>query len=452
MCPSTSPLRGFAWGAKESLNLAYVVRTLRDSFTPLRLPNLRTYLIGQAISLLGTWMQVTAQGWLVWELSKSEAALGIVSMLGSLPLLLFGLWAGVWVDRLDRRKILISTQAAAMILAFILAVLVWTSTVQLWHVYVLSFLLGCVGAIDFPAQQAFLGDLSGMTSVRKAIVLNAMFFQIGRMIGPALAGFVVGAIGAAMAFFLNGISFIAVIISLLIVRSHQVRLASGGDQLRAVLDGLRFIKSEQRIQELILFATLVTFFGISLLSFFPALAADVLHGDAQTLGVLLASSGAGAFVGATIVAPLAQTARRIGRVLGFAVIWVGAWWIAVSFSHVLLVTMLCVFLVSLAMPTVMTTVNGLLQVMAPPKMRGRLLSAYILVSFGIQPIAALIIGFFASRLGIAGAIMIDGLAIIAGAALLLILRPALRSWIAPHSADETGSDKADTESVSVEPA
>jgi MFS family permease len=426
--------------------MASVVRTLLDSFTPLRLPNLRIYLIGQAISLLGTWMQVMAQGWLVWELSKSEAALGIVSMLGSLPLLLFGLWAGVWADRLDRRRILIGTQAAAMILAFILAALVWTDAVQLWHVYVLSFLLGCVGALDFPAQQAFLGDLSGITSVRKAIVLNAMIFQIGRMVGPALAGFVVGAIGAAMAFFLNGLSFIAVIISLLIVRSHQVRLPGGGNQLRAVLDGLRFIKREQRIQELILFATLVTFFGISLLSFFPALAADVLQGDAQTLGILLASSGAGAFIGATIVAPLAQTARRIGRTLGLAVIWVGGWWIAVSFSRALPVTMLCVFLVSLAMPTVMTTVNGLLQVMAPPRMRGRLLSAYILVSFGIQPLAALLIGFLASRLGIADAILIDGIAIVVGALAILTFRPALRTWVAPQpSAQPVGADDISVE-------
>ncbi len=432
--------------------MAYVVRTLRDSFTPLRLPNLRIYLIGQAISLLGTWMQVTAQGWLVWELSHSEVALGIVSMLGSLPLLLFGLWAGVWADRLDRRKVLIGTQAAAMVLAFILAVLVWTNSVQLWQVYVLSFLLGCVTALDFPAQQAFLGDLSGMTSVRKAIVLNAMIFQIGRMIGPALAGFVVGAIGAAAAFFLNGISFIAVIISLIIVRSHQVRLPGGGDQVRAVLDGLNFIRREQRVQELILFATLVTFFGISLLSFFPALAADVLQGDAQTLGILLASSGAGAFVGATIVAPLAQTAHRIGRVLGLAVIWVGAWWIAVSLSRSVPLSMLCIFLVSLAMPTIMTTVNGLLQVMAPPKMRGRLLSAYIIVSFGIQPLAALFIGFWASRLGIAAAIAIDGIAIIVGAIVIMMLRPALRSWVAPRPTEKPGVDNAGAEAISLESA
>jgi predicted MFS family arabinose efflux permease len=261
-----------------------------------------------------------------------------------------------------------------------------------------------------------------------------------------LAGFVVGAIGAALAFFLNGLSFIAVIISLVIVRAHQVRLPGGENPLRAVLDGLRFIKREPHIQELILLATLVTFFGISLLSFFPALAADVLQGDAQTLGILMASSGAGAFVGATVVAPLAQTTRRIGRTLELAVIWVGCWWIAASFARTLPVALACIFLVSIAMPTVMTTVNGLLQVMAPPKMRGRLLSAFIIVSFGIQPIAALVIGFFASRFGVSNAILIDGIAIVIGAFAILIVRPELGRWLGP----ETSAPAAETDNANIE--
>lgn len=424
-----------------------VIRTVSASFGPLRLPNLRTYLIGQAISLLGTWMQVTAQGWLVWQLSHSEVALGVVSMLGSLPLLLFGLWAGVWVDRLDRRKILIGTQTTAMVLAFILAALVFTGRVQLWHVYVLSFLLGCVTAIDFPAQQAFIGDLSGMTEVRKAIVLNAMILQIGRMVGPALAGFVVGAIGAAMAFFLNGLSFIAVIISLAIVRAHQVRSSRSGGQVQALLDGLRFIKNQPRVRDVITFAVLVTFFGISLGGFYAALAADVLKGNAGTLGLLMAASGGGALIGAMVVAPLVQTVRYIGRALALAVMWAGSWWIAVSLSRSIPLSMLFIFAASLAMPAVMTNVNGLLQVMAPPKMRGRLLSAYIIVSFGIQPIAALFIGFVANRFGTANAILFNGLAMISGGLLMLTLRSELRRWEAPRPADNAG-----TESVSAEPA
>ncbi len=409
--------------------ISHAALTLRASFSPLRVPNLRVYWGGQAISLLGTWMQVTAQGWVVWELSKSEAALGLVSALGSLPLLIFGLVAGVWIDRLDRRKILIGSQTAAMLLALVLAALVATNTVQLWHVYVLSFLLGCVTAIDFPAQQAFIGDLAGMAEVRKAIVVNAMILQIGRMLGPALAGFVVDATGPALAFLLNGLSFIAVIISLLLVRSHQTLLPSQGSVLRSVVEGLRFIHSQPRIQDIITLSVLVAFFGISLLNFFPALADEVLHGDAQTLGLLLASSGAGALVSTLIVTPLLQTRRRIGRVLAGCVMWSGAWWMLGSLSRAVPLTMACVFTGALATPTVLTTANGLVQTMAPPQMRGRLLSAFILVSFGIQPVSAVLIGFVADHYGTPNAILFNGAAMIVLAASLLFFRRGLRSWV-----------------------
>ena len=415
--------------------MTQIMQTLRASFTPLRQRNFRTYLSGQAISLLGTWMQVTAQSWVVCGLSGSTVALGIVSMLGSLPILLFSLWAGVWLDRLDRRKVLIASQTSAMLLAFMLAALVATGTVQLWHVYVLSFLLGCVTAIDFPAQQAFIGDLSGVGEVRKAIVVNAMVMQIGRMLGPALAGFIVHGYGAALAFALNGISFLAVIYTLSIVRAQQVRSPNSGRSIGAVLDGLRFIKSQPRVQDVILFAMIVTFFGLSLLNFFPALADEVLHGDAQTLGLLLASSGAGALIGSTIVAPLAQSVRRIGRVLTLAALWAGTWYIAASFSRSIPMTMLCIFIVSLAVPTVLTTANGLLQVLAPPNMRGRLLSAFIIVSFGIQPIAALFVGFMANHFGTPAAILINGTAMIIAATLMITLRRELRHWEAPRPSD-----------------
>jgi MFS family permease len=342
---------------------------------------------------------------------------------------MFGLFAGVWVDRLDRRKILIVSQSAAMLLAFVLATLYASGTIQLWHVYVLSFLLGCVTAIDFPAQQTFIGDLAGMSEVRKAIVVNAMLLQIGRMLGPALAGFVVNATGPALAFLINGLSFIAVIISLLFVRSHQTAGTHSGSSVRAVLEGLRFIRSQPRIQDIIALSVLVAFFGIALLSFFPALADEVLHGDAQTLGLLLASSGAGALVSTLIVTPLLQTRRRLGRVLAACVMWAGTWWMLASLSRSLPLTMLCVFTGSLATPTVLTTSNGLLQTMAPAQMRGRLLSAFILVSFGIQPISALLIGFMADRFGTPTAILFNGAMMITLATALLIFRRDLRSWV-----------------------
>jgi MFS family permease len=415
--------------------MAYVVRTLRDSFAPLHLPNLRIYLIGQVVSLLGTWMQFTAQGWLVWELSHSEAALGITAMLSALPLLVFGLWTGIWVDRLDRRKILIWSQIAAMVLAFVLAALVASGAVQLWHLYVLSFLLGCVSAFDFPAQQAFIGDLTGMTAVRKAVVLNTMIVQIGRMLGPALAGLVVGAVGMALAFTLNGLSFIAALISLFIVRAHQIRSPRNDGQLSAVIDGLKFIRSQPRVQDIILFAVLVVFFGISLLNFFPSLVSETLGGDAQTLGLLLASSGAGALIGTVIVAPLVQPFKRTGVVMALGVVWAGFWWSMASRSQSVPLSMLFICLVSWGVPAVLTTANGVLQIMAPPAMRGRLLAAYLIVSFGIQPISALVIGAVAERVGTANAMLINGVALIVSAALMLIVRPGLRVWEAPRAGE-----------------
>jgi MFS family permease len=221
-------------------------------------------------------------------------------------------------------------------------------------------------------------------------------------------------------------------ISLLIVRAQQVRSARSGGQLRDVIDGLRFIGRQPRVQDIILFAVLVVFFGITLLNFFPALAADVLHGDAQTLGLLLAASGAGALVGATIIAPLAQAARRTGLMMGAGVIWAGVWWLLISRSQSVPLSMLLIFFGALGVPAVLTTANGLLQVMAPPAMRGRLLTAYIIVSFGIQPISSFVIGLVANAVGIANAMLLCGVALIVGALAMLFFRPGLRFWEAPR--------------------
>ncbi len=403
-------------------------RAVRDSFAPLANLNLRYYLSGQAISLIGTWLQMTAQGWVVWQISHSTVALGVTGMLGTLPILLFGPWAGAWADRLDRRKLLIGTQAVAMLLAFVLAVLTQFNRVQLWHVYVLSLLLGAVTALDMPSQQAFLGDLAGMGEVRRAIVLNAMIVQVSRTLGPALAGFIIGAIGAASAFWLNGVSFLFVIGTLLVVRSNQVRKVGKADPLHEFWEGLRFIGTQSRLLDLILFVVAQTFFGLTILSILPSVATDVLHGQAQVLGWLLAASGLGALVSTLFVVPVAQVQRRTGAMVGGLVVWMGLWLVVVSLSTWLPLTLLGLFLASLTPPVVFTTANGFLQVSSPPNMRGRLLSAYLMLSFGMQPFAALFIGVSAQRLGTPGAVALNGVLLIAVAVLILFGRRGLRTW------------------------
>lgn len=409
-------------------------RTLYASFEPLRQRNFAIYLSGQAVSLIGTWLQITAQGWVVWELSHSEASLGIVASFSSLPLLFFGPFAGTIADRFDRRKLLIATQASAMLLAFILAVLVQTQLVQLWHVYILALALGIVGALDFPTQQAFLGDLSGMHMVRKAVNLNAMFLQVSRILGPAFAGFIIATFGSATTFWLNGISFLPVIASLLLVTSHQIRNTTRSNPLRDFASALHFVRAQARLQELLVLVALVVFFGLSILNIMPAFASLVLHGDAQTLGYLLAASGAGALFSVLFVIPFVQSARRTGIVIASMAIWMGFWVFATSQAHVLPLAMLFLGLASIGAPAVIATSLGITQLMAPADMRARLVSLFIMVSFGLQPVASLYVGYTSQLLSVPTTILINGILLFSGALLILLLRASFRAWSAPgHS-------------------
>lgn len=404
--------------------------TLSSSFIPLREPNFRTYMIGQAISLVGTFLQITAQGWVVWELTGSNVALGTVTVLSTLPVLLFGPWAGAWADRFDRRKLLILTQVVAMLCAFVLAALVQTDLIQIWHLYVLAFVLGMVTALDMPAQSAFIGDLAGMGDLRPAMNLNAMFLQVSRIIGPAFAGIIVGTLGAATAFWLNGLSFAAVIVSLVLVRAEQARSAqTSTNALTAFADGIRYLRTQPRLQDMIAFVVLITFFSMSIMmNVMPAVADTMLHGDASTLGFLMAASGVGAFIGTAVVLPLVQTQKRIGLIVGYAVVWMGLWWIVLSQFAWLPVTLLAIFMMSLAAPTVFTTATILLQLMSPADMRARMMSMFTMLTFGLQPFAALLVGFMADQLGVPNAILINATLLILGALAVMFVRAPLRQW------------------------
>ncbi len=406
-----------------------MLRTISQGFSPLKLPNFRLYISGQAVSLIGTWLQVTAQSWVVWELSHSEAALGVVAMLGALPTLLLGPWAGVIADRLNRRGLLIFTQTGMMLLAFILATLVQLRIVQLWHVFILSTTLGIFSALDFPTQQAFLGDLSGMSEVRKAVNMNAMFLQVSRMIGPALAGWVIGSWGAATAFWLNGASFLAVIASLIAVRANQVRRPQTGNSvLRDLWDGMLYLRSQPRIQDLLLLSICVTLLALSLMSMLPAFASETLKGNASTLGLLLGSSGAGALVSVVFIMPLAQSRKRVGLLMSLALIWAGSWIIALSLVHWLPLAMLCLFALSFSLPLVVAMSMGLIQVLAPGEMRARLLSLFTMVSFGLQPLSVVLIGAASERFGVPRVASVNGTLLVLAGLAMIFLRKGLRQW------------------------
>lgn len=412
----------------EPIERPSLVQTYTRSFDPLKNRNLRIYLGGQAVSLLGTWMQAAAQSWVVWELTRSESSLGIVVMLNSLPLFLLAPWAGGIADRFNRRMILLVTQTIAMLLAFSLAFLVQTHLVQIWHIYIFAFILGTVGALDFPAQQAFIGDLSGMSQIRQAITLNVMGLQVARMLGPAIAGILLKAVGSAAAFWINGVSFMFVLLSIFLVKSHQQEIHkrdSGRGQFRETLD---YIRSQPRMVDLLIFASLVTFFGLSIMNILPAVADQVLRGDSQTFGLLFGASGAGALVSTLFLLPLSQSAKRIGRIVGGAAIWMGTFYLLLSRSTWLPLSMAAIFLVSLGAPLVLTTGLGVMQLLAPSDMRARIISLFTMLTFGLQPLSSLFIGYTAELLGAQTIIMINSICLITGATLMLIFRNGLRQW------------------------
>jgi len=407
-----------------------VLNTLTANFSVLRNRNFRIYLGGQTISLIGTWLQQTALGWVVWEITGREFDLAIATVLSSLPLLLLSPWAGAWADRFDRRKLLIFTQAGMMVLAFVLSALVLTDSIQIWHVYLLSLLLGIFSAIDLPAVQAFMNDLTGRDEVRRAINLFITIMQVSRTLGPALAGLVVSAFGAGIAFFLNGVSFAAVIVSLLIVRAvHEQRRVTGGSALGGFREAWTFVMSQPRQRDMLMFAAMATFFGIAIvMSMLPAVAGNVLNGTAATAGLLMSSSGAGALVGVLIFAPLMQAQRRIGVMLSVAMMAAGVGFLVLGQSSILPLSMLGLFVAGLAMPSVISTTMGMMQFNAPPEMRARVMSLFNMVSFGLQPVAALWIGFVASQIGVQAAITFNAVGMIIAAGLMLARAP-LRNWV-----------------------
>ncbi len=411
----------------ESTQLSSILRMYAGSFAPLKNRNLRIYLGGQAVSLIGTWMQATAQSWVVWELTRSESSLGIVVMLNTLPLFLLAPWAGGIADRFNRRFILLATQSIAMLLAFTLAFLIQTNLVQIWHIYLFALILGIINTLDFPAQQTFIGDLSGMSQVRQAITLNIMGLQVARMLGPAVAGILLKAVGSAAAFWINGVSFGVVLLSLMLVRSHQAenKRPNGRGQFRETLD---FIRTQPRMIDLMIFATLVTFFGLSIMNILPSVADHVLKGDSQTYGLLMGSSGAGALISTLFLLPLSQAAKRIGRIVAFAAAWMGAFYFLLSQSSWLPFSMAAIFFVSLGAPLVLTTSLGVLQLMAPDNMRARIISLFTMITFGLQPLASLAIGYSAELVSTQTAIFFNSICLLSGAVLMYAFRNGLRQW------------------------
>jgi MFS family permease len=411
-----------------SNNLLRASSTIVNNFSAFRIRGIRIYMTGQVFNLLGDWMQQTAQAWLVWELSHRATALGIVAFLSQIPYFIFGPWVGSFSDRFDRRKILLITQILAMLLAMILAFMIQTKQVTLHAVYLLAFLLGTVTAFNVTAEQAFIGDIAGTGNIKKAVALNNTINQLTRLIGPAIAGWLIVAIGLAPAFWLNAGSILISIICILMIHSNLKREKAKGSGITQFIEALKYLKQQRLLRLIILFGAIQAFFGMSIVQLLPAFSSVILKGNAKTLGQLYGAAGAGALAGIVIVLPFVQKIKRSCIAIGGAVIWAGCWYVLFSFCSVLPLAMICQFMASLGASNVLTLSLGLAQELTPVPIRARIVSTFMMIIYGLQPVASWLVGMSADHFGIHSTMALNGSIMIILATGLISL-PALNKLI-----------------------
>ncbi|HEV8266192.1 MAG TPA: MFS transporter [Gemmatimonadales bacterium] len=381
----------------------------RYGFGALAHRNFRLFLFGQTVSLTGTWMQSIAQGWLVLQLTNSPFYVGLVSALGSLGVLLFTLYAGVVADRTDKRRVVIVTQTLQMLQAFALAGLVWSGHVTVGNVMVLAAFLGVVSAFDIPTRQSFIVEMVGKDDLMNAIALNTSTFNLTRVLGPVIAGLLIGPLGVAVCFFLNGVSYLAVIASLLAMRlTPHIPRPTPLSAWQGFREVLGYLRSDRRVSTLVVLTAVTSIFGFPYLVLMPVFARDVLGAGAAGYGALTASVGFGAVAGALTVAvfsrriPKGRTLVAAGTSFGLLVAL-----FATSRSFVLSVALLA--LVGCAMIVNNALTNTLLQTSVPDHLRGRVMGFYSFMFVGMAPFGAFQAGALAERFGAPAAVAAGGL-------------------------------------------
>ncbi|MFH0935670.1 MAG: MFS transporter [Candidatus Omnitrophota bacterium] len=378
-------------------------------FSSLKVRNFRIYWFGTLVSLTGTWIQAVAQSWLVFELTKSAFLLGVVGFLTYIPIFLLSLFGGVLADRVNKRNILIFTQIAFMLLAFILALLTQLKLITPAQIMVIALLNGVVMAFDAPSRQAVVVELVGKTHLLNAIALNSAAFNSARIIGPALAGVFVSTVGMSGCFYINGVSFLAVIAALFLIKiKNNVRNNRNNRVWQDLRQGLGFIKNHRPILLLMAMVGMVSLFGVSYIILMPVFASEVLKVGVRGLGILMSSAGAGALAGALLLARLGDF-RRKGRFLISSSLVFSVSLVLFSLSRNYLSAVFFLALVGGAGVIAVALVNTMLQVNVSDEIRGRVMSVFMLTFAGIMPFGNLIAGGLTQVLGVSFAICISGI-------------------------------------------
>jgi MFS family permease len=385
--------------------------------------DLRLFFAGQAVSLAGTWMQTVAQSWLVWRLTRSSELLGVVNFLGSVPVFLFGIWAGSLADRLPRRRLVLATQANAIAQATVLAAITLAGVVRPWHVLVLAGMLGLTYAFEIPARQALLGDLAGK-DMSNAIALNSSIVNGARVVGPALAGVVVAWVGVGWAFALNAVSFLGTYYALLVMKPPPQPPAKGGHGAH-VLEGIAYAGRTAHVRALLGLLAVSSFFAMPYQTLMPVLTSEVLGGGARLYGALLACAGSGALAGA--IGLLLRTGLRgLGRRVAVGTSLLGAGVIVLSLSRSVVLSGIALVVIGFGFVTQMAGTNTLLQGLAPHEMRGRVMGLFSTLFVGMTPFGALVAGVVAGHAGVRGTLGVAGGVVLAASVVFHLALPRLR--------------------------
>jgi MFS family permease len=391
--------------------------------------NFQLFIAGQLISLIGTWMQTTAQLWLVYKLTGSAALLGIFGFASQVPMLFLSSLGGYIGDHYNRHRGVIATQTVSMVLAFVLAALTLTGAIRGWRgawvVVVIAFLLGVVNAFDVPIRQAFLVQMVGKDDLPNAIALNSSIFNGARVVGPAIAGFAIAWLGEGWCFFLNGLSFVAVIVALLMMKIPKTEMRPGDESpLKSLVQGFQFAMSDLPIRSTLLLLSVLSLFGLQYSVFMPIYAQDILKGNARTLGLLMSSAGVGAVLGALHFAARTHY-RGLARWIGATSTTCAIGLLIFSGAKAFWLCVVVLFVVGFAATSQMAATNTLIQNRVPDELRSRVMAVYATMFMGVQPIGALIAGGVAKRIGAPHTLTVFGSMVLLGS-LVFVFRVAMR--------------------------
>lgn len=376
-----------------------VKNKFNNPFIALKHDNFRYYWIGMCVSLIGTWMQNIAQPWLAYILTNSPFLLSLIGIAQFTPMLIFALFAGVFVDKFSKRKILLFTQSASLVITLMLAILVWTGKIEYWHILLMSTLLGIVNTVDMPARQSMVIELVGREDLMNAIALNSMVFNLARIIGPALAGIVMGYAGVAVCFFANAISFGAVVISLFFIKLKPVEKKINVKEtklLNEIKDGLKYIYHKKVLLYTLLVMAIVGTFVPNFNVLVPVFAKEILKENEAGFGILMSFMGFGSFLGAMFIATLSKSGPK-KFIIYIVPLIVGVLLIATGYTNIYLLTGIFLAITGFFFISFTSSANSTLQLNSKNEYRGRVMSVYTLVFAGSTPFGNLYAGLFAEH-------------------------------------------------------